>query len=207
MLGGSGLKAPLFLRLALAGGCLLLVAAAASCGGSDKGAPSPTAESSPVPTVEPLPTIDPNVPLAEFHSDLGYSVGYPEGWDVRATPSSQLAGFTWSQTGVPIAQLTLFCNQGANQTIEGLMGQDAGVIARNGGIIPQQSTPVEVGGVPGKQVTYTTSLGGLPIEQVAVYVVKGDCGWRIALATYESVGSLQAYLPLFDRIIASIRFD
>ena len=44
------------------------------------------------------------------------------------------------------------------------------------------------------------------IEQVAAYVVKGDCGWRIGLDTYAP-GTLQSFLPLFERILASFRLD
>jgi hypothetical protein len=207
MLGGNSLKS-LFGRLVLAGGCLLLVAAAAACGGSGDNSPTPSAVASPEATIEPLPTIDPNVPLVEYRSDLGYSISYPEGWDAtRATPSTPFAGFTWSLSARPIAQLTVNWSQGQNQTIDSLMALDAAILPRGGGVMPAESTPVQAGGLPGKEVTYTTSFGGLPIEQVVVYVVKGDIGWRIGLATYGGTGSLQQSLGLFDRIIASFRPD
>jgi hypothetical protein len=198
-----------FLKLAVVGSCLLLVAAAAACGGSGNVTPSSTAGPSPASTVEPLPAIDPSVPLVEYRSpDLGYSVSYPEGWDLNAEAGSPVAYFSWSLNGRPIAQLAVLCNEGANQTVESLMQQDVDVLLlpQAGATMPTEPTPVELGGLPGKQVTYSTSFSGLTIEQVAAYAVNGDCGWRIGLATYGA-GTLQSYLPLFDRIVASFRLD
>jgi len=192
----------------VAGGCLLLVVAAAACGGGDEETPSSTAGPSPVATVAPLPTIDPNVPLVEYSSpEIGYSVSYPEGWKADAAQGSTFATFNWSlEGGRPVAQLTVLCNRGENQTAESLMAQDTAILAQYGGAMPEESTTVEVGGVSGKQVTYTVNVSGFTIEQVAAYAVKGDCGWRIGLASY-SPGSLQSYLPLFERILASFRAD
>ena len=205
MPSGNGLKSR-FLRLVLAGGCLLLAAAIAACGGGEQKAPLSTASPSPAPTPAPLPTIDPNVPLVEYRSpDPGYSVSYPEGWDLNASPGP-LVTFSWTLVGRPIAQLTVLCNKGQDLTVGSLIQQDAAILGRYGGTAPSEPTPVELGGVSGEQVTYTASLGGLTIEQVAAYAVKGDCGWRIGLATY-SPGTLQSYLPLFQRIIASFQAD
>jgi len=86
------------------------------------------------------------------------------------------------------------------------MAQDANIVSRYGGALPEESTPVELGGVPGKQVTYTLGISGFTVEQVAAYAVKGNCGWRIGLAAYGP-GNLQSYLPLFERILASFRAD
>jgi hypothetical protein len=195
------------LRLLLTGGCLLLAAAAAACGGNGQEAPSSTASPAPVPTVAPVPTIDPNVPLVEYSSpELGYSVSYPEGWTSNASSGSLLATFSLTLAGRPIAQLTVLCSKGANQTVESLVMQDRVILGRYGAAMPTETTDVELGGVSGKQVAYTVGLGGLTIEQVAAYAVKGDNGWRIGLATYGA-GTLQSYLPLFQRIIASFRLD
>ena len=206
-MSSSGVKS-WFLRLAVAGGCLLLVAAAAACGGSEQEeAPSSTAGPSPGAIVAPLPTIDPNVPLVEYRSpDMGYSVSYPEGWDTNASSGSPLAVFSWTVGGRPVAQLTVLCNKGENQTAESLITQDASILPQVGAVMPEESTTVEVGGVSGKQVIYTTNFSGFTTEQVAAYAVKGDCGWRIGLAAYGA-GSLQAYLPLFEQILASFRLD
>jgi hypothetical protein len=134
-------------------------------------------------------------------------VGYPEGWVADVAEDSPFATFSWTmEGGRPVAQLTLLCNRGENQTAESLMRQDAEILPQVGATMPEESTTVEVAGVPGKQATYTVNFSGFTIEQVAVYVVKGDCGWRIGLATYGP-GSLQSYLPLFERILASFRAD
>jgi len=206
MPSSNGLKSR-FLRLTLAGGCLLLAAAAAACGGGGQEAPSSTASPSPASTPAPLPTIDPNVPLVEYRSpDPGYSVSYPEGWDLNFSPGAPVANFDWTVVGRPIAQLTVTCFKGQNQTVESLIQQDTAILGQYAGTVPTESTPVELAGVSGKQLTYTVGFGGLTIEQVAAYAVKGDCGWRIGLATYIP-GTLQSYLPLFQRIIASFRPD
>jgi hypothetical protein len=134
-------------------------------------------------------------------------VGYPEGWTVLASPASALATFAWDLSGRPIAQLTVFCNKEQNQSVESLMAQDAQIISEHGGVWPAEPTPVQLGAVSGKEVEYTTSFGSFTIEQVAVYAVKGDCGWRIGFATYGGAGGLQAYRPLFERILASFRLD
>lgn len=204
-----------FVKLAVAGGCLLLVAAAAACGGSEKGAPSSTAEptlastpgATPASTPEPVPTIDLGVPLVEYHSpDFGYSVSYPEGWVLHGSESSPVTVFSWSLDGRPIAQLTVLCNKGQGQSVDGLIAQDRAILSQYGATLPTESTPVEVGGLPGKQVTYTLGYSGLTVEQVAAYAAEGDSGWRIGLATYGS-GSLEPSMPLFERIIASFRPD
>jgi hypothetical protein len=205
MPSNNGLKSR-FVRLGLAGGCLLLAAATAACGGGGQKAPSSSASGSPASTPAPLPTIDPNVPLVEYRSpDPAYSVGYPEGWE-NVSPGAPNPTFGWSIEGRPIAQLTVYCTKGQNLTVDSLIERDRAILGQYGATIPAEATPVELAGVSGTQVTYTVGIGGLPIEQVAAYAVKGDCGWRIGLATYVP-GTLQSYLPLFQRILASFRPD
>lgn len=183
---------------------MLLAAAAAACGGGGEETSVSTATPPPAITVGPVPTVDAATPLAEYRSaDMGFSIGYPEGWNVQ-TPGGVFSAFTWSTNGRPIAQLTLLCNQGENLTVDGLISSDRAIIASGGGSVPSEPTPIEVAGLPGKQTTYEVNLGGLTVEQVAAYVVSGECGWRIGLATYGP-GTREPYLPLFDRILASFR--
>jgi hypothetical protein len=68
------------------------------------------------------------------------------------------------------------------------------------------AVPVEIAGVEGKRISYSISVGGVAVEHVVAYVVAGSCGWRIGLNTYGP-GSLEPYLPLFDRILPSVHFD
>jgi hypothetical protein len=186
------------------GAFLLLATAAVACGDGGEETSVPTATPPPAITVGPVPTVDAAVPLAEYRSaDMGFSIGYPEGWKVEV-PGGIFSAFTWSISGRPIAQVTLLCNQGENMTVDGLIASDRQIIASAGGSAPSEPTPIEIAGLPGKQTTYETNFGGLTAEQAAVYVVSGECGWRIGLATYGP-GTREPYLPLFDRILASFR--
>lgn len=197
-----------FFRLATAGVCLLLVAAAAACGEGEQEPLPPISTPLPPSTPEVLPTVDPGVPLVEYRlPDRGCSLGYPEGWEELEEQSGpDLAVFSWALDGKPMAQLTILCNEEENQTLDSLIQQDAAIISGLGGAGFSEPTPIEVAGTAGKQVTYTINFAGFAVEQVAAYVVKGECGWRIGLATYGE-GSLRSYLPLFERIIASFRLD
>jgi hypothetical protein len=189
-------------------GCLVLVA----CGGGqgqeatptgEAGPPTPTAEAEPP---EPLPTVDPNVSLVEYHSpDKGYSISYPLGWQVDIQPDFA-DYFLWStESGRPLAQLAVTCNEGA-LTPDDLMRVDSAVAARMGGIDPASVVPVEIAGTTGKQLRYTVQTGPLSVEQVAAYAPGEKCGWRLGLASYGS-GTLLPYLPLFQRIIDSFQPD
>jgi hypothetical protein len=190
-------------KLAVLGICLLLVAAA--CGDGEQEAPLPT-PTPPPSTPKPVPTVDPSVPLVEYRSpDMGYSMGYPEGWNVEV-PSGPFTAFSWSLDGRPIAQLSVMCTRGENQTVDGLIQEHARIVPQIARTALAESTPIELGGTAGKQLRYTTRVAELTIEQVAAYAVIGDCGWRIGLATYGP-GTLEPYLPLFERIIASFQPD
>ena len=182
---------------------MLLAAAAAACGGGSEEASVSTATPPPAVTVGPVPTVDAATPLTEYRSaDPGYSIGYPEGWNVQ-TPGGVFSVFTWSTDGRPIAQLTLLCDR-ETKTVDGLIIKDRQIIAGAGGSVPSEPTDIEVAGQPGKEITYEVTFGALTAEQVAAYVLSGDCGWRIGLETYGS-NTREPYLPLFDRILASFR--
>jgi len=158
-----------------------------------------------------LPTVNPQVGLVAYHSpDKGYSLAYPEGWEVVAE-----GGFTdyfvWrAESGRTYAQLAVSCRtaeQGGTSP-DRMASQDVQMIKEFGGgaVNPTDVGPIQVGDLPGKQFTYTYQLSGLTVEQVAAYVVHGACGWRLALASYGP-GTLGPYLPLFQRIIAAFRPD
>jgi len=195
-----------FFKLAIAGACLLLVAGAAACGDGEEEAPIPTPVFlTPLPP-QAMPTVDASVPLVEYRSpDGGFSVSHPDGWtDLRNMSGPDFAVFSWTEDGIPIAQLTVLCNRGENQTVDSLIAGDAAISAQFSGGSTSDPVPIEVAGTSGKQVTYARNVSGLTVEQVAAFVVTGDCGWRIGLDTYVK-GSLQSYLPLFERILASFQ--
>lgn len=193
---------PRLFKPAALGAFLLLALSTAACGGGEDTA-VPTTTPPPAITAGPLPTVDAATPLAEYRSaDPGYSIGYPDGWSVQ-TAGGPFSAFTWSTNGRPIAQLTVSCDQEAT-TVEGLINKDRQIVAQAGGSLPPEPTPIEVAGLEGKQVTYEVNFGGLTAEQIAAYVASGGCGWRIGLATYGT-GSLDPFLPLFDRILASFQ--
>lgn len=201
-----------FARLAIAGACLLFLAVAAACGGSEEETPlfTPTIPATtPSPSApDPLPTVDATVPLVEYSPPLGeYTVGYPRGWEVveKAT-GGDLAVFGWTVDGRPMAQLSTLCTREEDLTVGGLIERDTAVIADFGGGPVSDPVSIEVAGTTGSQVTYRHGVGGLTIEQVVAYAVTEQCGWRIGLATYGG-GSLESYLPLFERIIASFQVD
>jgi len=185
-------------------GALVIVAA---CGGDEK---QPPAEETPAEeTPQARPTPDPNVPFLEYQSPgAGYSISYPEGWEV--TPQGSLGDrFTWfSPDRAPLAELIVSCYKGENQTADGLLLQDAAAISGigSGQIDPAQAVPIEVAGIAGKQVTYTTTIAGFVIEHVAAYAVQGECGWRLGLSTYGQA-TLDDYLPLFQQMVESFQPD
>jgi len=107
-----------------------------------------------------------------------------------------------------LAELIVSCYKGENQTPDGLIRQDAAAISSIGAgqIDPTRAVPIELAGIAGKQLIYTTSIAGFVIEHVAAYAVQGECGWRLGLSTYGQA-TLDDYLPLFQRMIASFGPD
>lgn len=180
-------------------GALLVVAA---CGDEEE---QPPPEETPV----ARPTPDPNVPFVEHQSSsVGYSISYPEGWEV--TPQGSLGDrfISYSPSRSPLAEFIVSCYRGENQTADGLILQDAAAISDVGigQIDPTQAVPIEVAGIAGKQLTYITSLEGFVVEHVVVYAVQGECGWRLGLSTYGEA-TLESYLPLFQQMVASFQPD
>jgi hypothetical protein len=192
-------------RLIAAAACVLVVTATAACGDGGKEGASPATPTLAPSTPAAKPTVDPSVPLVEFRSpDKNYTIGYPEGWEeLKDVSGPDFIVFSWDLNG-PVAQLTILCNEGQNQTLDTLVAGDNAVMRRFGGTGLSGPTPIEVAGLPGTQMTYVANYSGLVVEQAAAYVIDGDCGWRIGIATYGR-GSLQSFLPLFERILASFR--
>lgn len=199
-------------RFLMAAWCLALasvVAFAAACGGND-GEPATPVVEEPTPTIAPFPSVDTNVPLVEFHSSgRGYTIGYPQGWKVDASPEATGAGtdfFLWEIGTQRIAVLQVTCNRQLLSP-EDLMHADASVASRYGGSLDvNAAVPVEVAGVEGRQNTYSLSVGGLTVEHVVAYLVHGECGWRIGLSTMGP-GTRDPFIPLFERILASFHLS
>jgi hypothetical protein len=195
------------LTIALVLGVLGLVTLTA-CGSNGQSAPNDQPSPGPTETTEPLPTVDPNVPLSEYQSpDKGYSVGYPQGWEKGSVAGLLDLFVLKTESGKVAAQLTVECLQAEpDWTPETLMTVDAKAAKTAGQVQFGQSTDVEVGGVTGKVRRYSINVQGLTIEHIAVYIIRGDCGWRIGLNSFGQ-NTLAAYIPLFDRILASFRFQ
>ena len=194
--------------LLMAAATTLMVMAAIlfiSCGGETES--TPPEATTPSPGAGVVPPLDPNVSLVEFRSpDKGYSLGYPEGWEVETSPGAGTDFFFRKADDRRLALLQVTCNREL-RTAELLMTVDQNVASNFGGVLdPSAAAPVEVGGVEGIQNRYSITIGGGSIEHVVAYVAAGDCGWRIGLNSYGS-GTLEPYLPLFQRILASFHFD
>jgi hypothetical protein len=194
-------------RIVIMGAAAALLGAAivgTACGGGGDEADQVT------PTVATSllrPTPDTNTPLIEYRSpDKGYVVSYPEGWEFDDSPQALGDAFVWRMAdGTNVAQLVITRNADI-LTPEDLLKQDVSIISTYGGRIdPTQTRDVQVAGKTGTMALYATSLGGLPAEQAVVYFAGDDYGWRLGLTTYGG-SSLPAFLPLFDRIIASFQF-
>jgi hypothetical protein len=188
----------------VSGVALALMLTLAACGGGEKTVPAETSTAAANGEL-PVPTVDPDIPLTEYRSaDKGYTVGYPSGWEVNAGENLYGDIFFWnSESGRPLAQLTVSCNPDA-LTTERLMEIDAAAAAQFGSVDTGSVTPVEIAGTEGTQMRYRTTVEGVAIEQVAAYAPGDECGWRLGLAAYGS-GALEPYLPLFDRIVASFQ--
>jgi hypothetical protein len=199
------------LRTAVAVVLAAAVLLVGACGGDEENgeAPSPGPTDTPgaATTVVPPPVVDPEIPLVEYHSgDKGYSIGYPEGWNVEVTPGGVTDAFSWTLDERRLAQLQVTCNREL-LTPDSLMLADLGVASSFGGQLdPAAAVPVQVAGLQGKRNSYHLTVAGLVVEHVVAYVAHGGCGWRIGLNSYGS-GNLQPYLPLFDRILATVSFD
>jgi hypothetical protein len=177
-----------------------------ACGGGEDSQsdrqPSPAA----TPAPGALPTVDPDAPLAEYESpDKGYTVGYPEGWEIAEGPGPVISFRRWTPEGQVAAQLTIACWEiQEGWTIETLMTQDATAAVREGGFQTTPGADIEVAGVAAKKRRYSLNVAGLEIEHVVAYFIQGDCGWRIGLNSYGK-NTLDPYVPLFDRILDSFR--
>lgn len=165
----------------------------------------------PTPPQTALPAVDPDIALVEHHSThKGYTLSYPEGWRVMAGEEFT-DYFVWrAESGRTYAQVSISCRDPGDQasTPEQMVRFDAHAINELGAgrVSPSEATPLEVGGLPGRQLRYTHMLSGLKVQQVVAYAVSERCGWRISLAVYGDA-SMEPYLPLFQRIIATFRPD
>jgi hypothetical protein len=194
---------------------VLLLSACGSQGGpesSGQASPVPTGVVSTaiVPTAVPavLPTVGPDVPLTVYESpNVGYSIGYPEDWWLQPAAAGGDSFVRTTPEGKVAALLTVNCYKAEpGWTPEDLMTADAkavGTVSPFHGTVP---TDIEVAGVTGKERRYSFSPAatGFIIEHVVAYFISGDCGWRIGLASYGE-NTLDPYIPLFDRILASFR--
>ena len=184
---------------------------AAACGGGDEepAAPTPSepfATSAAASTPVVAPTVNPEVPLVTYESaEMGYSIGYPEGWEYRAG-SGGLSDFFIQGTpqGRVFAQVSVTCAREEGVTADSLILRDAANVASMGVIDSRTAVPVQVSGVEGKSLRYFVNLGELTIEHVVAYAVVGECGWRIGLNTFGA-GTLDPYVPLFERIVDTFR--
>lgn len=208
--GRRALERAIARRFAVAAWGLALFAVlafAAACGG-DNGEPATPVVEEPTATTVPFPRVDTDVSLVEFHSiGRGYSVGYPQGWEMDANPEATGSGtdsFLWQVSERRIALLQVTCNPRLLSP-EALMQADAAIAAQFGpGFDPAAAEPVEVAGVEGLQNTYRIAVGGAQVEHVVAYIAQGECGWRIGLSTFGS-GTRESFLSLFERILASFQ--
>ena len=190
-----------------------LLGAAACGGGKESRELAPTQESSTpesgvVSTPGPVPTLDPNIRLVRYDSpDKGYSIDYPEGWQVEAAAVGAPDIFSWTteEQGL-MAQLTAGCTKGEGLTPEDVIAENSRYVGPYGIIDPTKATPVGVAGVTGKRLEYHTEVASYAVDHVAVFFVIGDCGWRIGLSAPVSSG-LDQFLPLFDRVLASFHYS
>jgi hypothetical protein len=198
-----------FLQVVLSSVILAGALGLAACGGGqgqevtpteEVGPPTETAQAGPA----ELPAVDPNVPLVEYQSpDRGYSISYPQGWQVDVEPGFA-DYFLWStEGGRPLAQLAVTCNEDA-LTPDELISVDSAAASLFGAIDPTSIVPIDIAGTTGKQMRYTVQAGSVAVEQVVAYAPGEKCGWRLGLASYGA-GTLASYLPLFQRIIESFR--
>ena len=210
-IGGSQMKGPTRWYAVLGGVCVIAVLAAA-CGGSESEAPKPTPSGTPSGVLQTrtppvLSTVDPNVSLVTYESaEKGYSIGYPEGWEIR--PGSAAVGDFFvgrTEEGRILAQFGVTRVEQENLTADVLIQKDVTNLVNFGGRIdPRTAVPITVGGVEGKQLRYFVHLGELTVEHIVAYAVVGEAGWRIGLNSYGS-RTLDPYVPLFERIIESFR--
>ena len=188
---------------------LAAAALAAACGsGQRREEATPAVEVTAQPTPFVYPTVNPGIPLAEYKSpNKGYSVSYPEGWEVVIDGGPVDTFITRTDEGKVLAQFTVACFQAKEGwTPETLMTQDAKAASLHGGFQTTPATEVELGGLTAKMRRYSLNAGGLAIEHVVAYLIRDKCGWRIGLNTYGA-GNLNAFIPLFDRLLASFRFQ
>ena len=185
---------------------LAVAALAVACGSgqSDKADNTPEATG----TDTASPTVDVNVPLVEYRSpDKGYSVSYPQGWEVTLTGGFADTFITRNSLGQVAAQLSVACFPTKEGWTEAtLMTQDAKAASLSGGFQTTPAGDTELAGLPAKRRRYSLSPGGLTVEHVVVYQIRGKCGWRVGLNSYGK-DTLNAYIPLFDRILATFRVD
>ncbi len=179
----------------------------AACGGEEEQPAEPTPTTNATPFARPTP--DPSVPLVQYESSsAGYSISHPEGWEVTPQGASGDRFTLYSADRAVLAELIVSCYKGENQTVDGLIIQDAGAVANIGAgyIDPTTAAPIEVDGISGKQLTYITSVQAFVIEHVATYAVDERCGWRLGLSTYGQ-GTLDPYLPIYQRMIESFQVE
>jgi hypothetical protein len=210
---GRGAVAARLLVVALWGlAVTMALAMSVACGGGEEEPAPATPVPQPTPAVRQItpvaiPTYDPGVPLVEFTSPgKGYSVGYPQGWEVEAVTGAGTDMFVWSVNERHLALLQVTCNREL-LTPESLMRADAGAAANFGGQFNlADAIAVEIAGVEAKQNQYHLSVAGLRIDHVVAYVPGEKCGWRIGVSTYGPI-TITQLLPLFERIIASFQLS
>ena len=196
-------------RLIFAGMVLSALVVVACGSGDDRTPGSSTAtQTAGEGTAPASPIPDPTFPLVEYvASDKGYALSYPEDWQIMAGPT-QLADTYYydSPDGRQLAKITVTCYEGSDWTAASMASIDAKIGVRLAGFNQGESREVQIGDVTGTMKSFSFRFNTFLVETVAVYAPRADCGWRVALNTWEP-GASAVYLPLFERVISTFRFE
>jgi hypothetical protein len=163
----------------------------------------------------PLPTLNPAftpAALEPAQSTSGlYTISVPADWQQQPIGETQEETWRHFEAGILRAELAITCEPveirpGERWTVDDFIARDIKFLQQvPGTVFGEETSEFTLDGVQAKQFAYTTQFGpGVRIRQVAVYAVKGDCGWIMRLRIFGS-GDAAAYVGLFGQIVQTFK--
>jgi hypothetical protein len=190
-------------HLGVAVWALAVLTAAACRASSAPGAPDPLATAGATATPFDLSAVTLTPVSGEFDS---FTVEAPSGWVAQ---SSRIPGgfvheyVLENESGTRVAVLSVQCRVGVQ--VDEMMTADQKVVQGVGGrYVKATATALNYVGTTARQLDYSVSLAGVPVNYRSIYVYREPCGWRVTLAVFGP-GLFDQYLPLFYRFASTFQ--
>jgi hypothetical protein len=136
----------------------------------------------------------------------GYSVGVPPGWTRKADMARPYVAFVGPIVNDFQANVNIYTEPAAHKTLAQYVKVSKEAIAKDKEMRLQLARPGRLGGAPAELLQYAVAVKGHPPAVVRqVVAVRGGRGYQVTFTAPPK--ELKSYLPTFDRVLASFKFD